>query len=378
MKTILFKIAIVATFAALFVSCDDKKVLTNLNVTGVKKLYEPTQGKVVKLATSASANLYFEWEPAKAEDSGMVLYEVAFDKEGGDFSSPIYKIASDNNGSLNHASISHKIINKVAALAGIKPSETGKISWTVFASKGINEVKGEQFGLIQVTRLSGFEDLPIDLYLTGEGSEGGATLANALKFKSTAPGEFEIYTKLTAGKDYQFVEGISGTPKNYYVNGDVLKLGGKSQIATTGIYRIKLDFNIGAVSFTEIKKIELYFSPNDTYMFELTYDSKGKWKAVNKSIVFKQQSWGRDERYKFSMTTADALGQESEEWWGSTNADNSRPTTATPASYFKMVPVDDSQWDYTFKFQTEADNANVNVLVFFTGDEEYRHQIVIL
>ena len=35
------------------------------------------------MQSSASASLFFEWESAKAEDSGAPLYEVVFDKEGG-------------------------------------------------------------------------------------------------------------------------------------------------------------------------------------------------------------------------------------------------------------------------------------------------------
>ena len=40
---------------------------------------------------------------------------MVFDKEGGDFSKPIYKVLSDNGGSLSYATISHKTLNKVGA-----------------------------------------------------------------------------------------------------------------------------------------------------------------------------------------------------------------------------------------------------------------------
>ena len=81
-------------------------------VSSVNQLYEPTDGKEVVLQSSASASLFFEWESAKAEDSGAPLYEVVFDKEGGDFSKPIYKVLSDNGGSLSYATISHKTLNQ--------------------------------------------------------------------------------------------------------------------------------------------------------------------------------------------------------------------------------------------------------------------------
>ena len=41
-----------------------------------------------------------------------------------------------------------------------------------------------------ITRLAGFAEVPTDVYVTGEGSEGGADLSKAIKFKAVANGEF--------------------------------------------------------------------------------------------------------------------------------------------------------------------------------------------
>ena len=114
--------------------------LQTIEQSSVNQLYEPTDGKEVVLQSSASASLFFEWESAKAEDSGAPLYEVVFDKEGGDFSKPIYKVLSDNGGSLSYATISHKTLNKVGAAAGLNSGETGTLVWTVMASRGLNSV----------------------------------------------------------------------------------------------------------------------------------------------------------------------------------------------------------------------------------------------
>ena len=75
MKKILVKLAVLASLLIAFIGCKDD-TLKDTKVTAVKSLYEPTEGKSVVLQSSASASLYFEWEPAKAEDSGMVLYEA--------------------------------------------------------------------------------------------------------------------------------------------------------------------------------------------------------------------------------------------------------------------------------------------------------------
>ena len=374
MKSLLVKLTIIASFFLAFASCQ-KDELSNTKVTAVKTLYEPTNGKSVVLQSSASASLYFEWEPAKAEDSGMVLYEVAFDKEGGDFTNPIYRMASDNNGGYNHATISHKQLNKIAAMAGIQSAATGKLIWTVFSSKGINDVKAAENRTIELTRLAGFAEVPVDVFVTGEGSEGGTDLSKASIMKSTANGEFEVYTKLTAGKTYFFTDAKVGSPRKFYTDKGLLKEGTTgSTISKTGIYRVKIDFNVGSSIYTEITDMQLFFCPTNTFLFSLDYQAKGEWKASGKPITFKQEGWGRDERYKLKMTTINGAGETVEEWWGTPNTD-SRPTASSPASYYYLYPVDNSQWNGKFKFAGEMDNALVDVRVLLQADAPYTHEI---
>jgi len=374
MKSLLVKLTIIASFFLAFASCQ-KDELSNTKVTAVKTLYEPTNGKSIVLQSSASASLYFEWEPAKAEDSGMVLYEVAFDKEGGDFTNPIYRMASDNNGGYNHATISHKQLNKIAAMAGIQSAATGKLIWTVFSSKGINDVKAAENRTIELTRLAGFAEVPVDVFVTGEGSEGGTDLSKASIMKSTANGEFEVYTKLTAGKTYFFTDAKVGSPRKFYTDKGLLKEGTTgSTVSKTGIYRVKLDFNVGSSVYTEITDMQLFFCPTNTFLFSLDYQAKGEWKASGKPITFKQEGWGRDERYKLKMTTINGAGETVEEWWGTPNTD-SRPTASSPASYYYLYPVDNSQWNGKFKFAGEMDNALIDVRVLLQADAPYTHEI---
>lgn len=374
MKNLLAKLTIIVSFFVAFSACQ-KDELSNTKVTAVKSLYEPTNGKSVVLQSSASASLYFEWEPAKAEDSGMVLYEVAFDKEGGDFTNPIYRMASDNNGGYNHATISHKQLNKIAAMAGIQSAATGKLIWTVFSSKGINDVKADESRTIELTRLAGFAEVPVDVYVTGEGSEGGADLTKASIMKATANGEFEVYTKLTAGKTYFFTDAKVGSPRKFYTDKGLLKEGTTgSTVTKTGVYRVKLDFNVGSSVYTEITNIELFFCPTNAFLFSLDYQAKGEWKASSKPITFKQEGWGRDERYKFKMTTINGAGETVEEWLGTPNTD-SRPTASSPASYYYLYPVDNSQWNGKFKFAGEMDMALVDVRVLLQADAPYTHEV---
>ena len=162
--------AVLAGFAA----CDSDGEVRHLGVTAVKTLYAPDNGEAVVLQSSASASLYFEWEPALAEDGGAVLYEIGFSLEGGDLASPDTLIAADNNGAENHATITHKTLNQIAAELGVGSGETATLKWTVFSSKGINPVKAEEERTLTLTRLTGFANIPSEVYITGEATEGGA------------------------------------------------------------------------------------------------------------------------------------------------------------------------------------------------------------
>lgn len=374
MKNILVKLTIFASCLLAIVGCK-KDELKDTGVTAVKSLYEPANAKSIVLQSSASATLYFEWEPAKAEDSGMVLYEIAFDKEGGDFSAPVYRMASDNNGGYNHATISHKQLNKIAGMAGIESSATGKLIWTVFSSKGINDVKAAESRTIEITRLAGFADVPVDVYVTGEATEGGTDLSKASIMKSTANGEFEVYTKLTAGKTYHFTDAKVGTPRQFYVQNNLLKEGATDITpAKTGVYRINLDFNLGVAVYTEITNMQLFFCPTNTFLFSLDYTAAGVWKATSKPITFKTESWGKDERYKFKMTTVNAAGATVDAWWGTPNTD-SRPTSSSPASYYYLFPVGSDQWSGKFKFASEIDGSLSDVTVFLQATGPYTHEV---
>ncbi|MBO9562270.1 MAG: SusE domain-containing protein [Niastella sp.] len=377
MKKIMLQYMTLGLALLAFMACEKDKNLDHTAVTAVKNIFTPEDNRFVKLQPATSASVVFEWEQAKAEDGGLVMYEIAFDKEGGDFSKPVYKMVSDNGGVYNRATVTHKTLNSVASLAGIPSLGTGKLKWTVYSSKGINEVKSAVTRTIELQRPAGFATLPADVFLTGTATEAGATLASAAKLKQVANGIFEIYTSLKAGT-YNFADRNTGTPTTYSISGGDLKEGGTTTVTgATKVYRINLDFNNASVTMTEVKEIGLWFAPNNTIWFNLNYTANGIWKAENQSIVFRQESWGRDERYKFRLKVNDGTA-DSFEWMGSSNADNQRPTSGSPASYWFLNKIaNNDQWNYCYKFQTEADNKNCDIIVNFTTGGSYTHQVVI-
>jgi starch-binding outer membrane protein SusE/F len=359
-----------------FSSCDDDKDSINVNITPVSTLYAPDDNLFVKLQPTTEASVVFEWDRARAEDGTVVLYEVAFDKETGDFSVPVYKVVSDNKGLETKLSLSHKDLNKIANFAGIKSLETGKLKWTVIASKGINVKTSETGRTIEVERPAGFAELPADLYLTGDATEAGVDLANAMKFKQVSPGVFEVYTSLKAGT-YQLIDRTSENRKTYSIDGTVIKEDGSTTVTgDSKPYRIKVDFSNAAATVSEVSKVELWFAPDDKFWFDLPYQGNGIWQASNVPVVFKQESWGRDERYKFRFTFKEN-GTDKYEWFGSSNSDNQRPDANAPAAYWFMYGIPESRWDFSYKFNGAADNKNCDIKVIFQSTATYTHQVIV-
>ena len=89
----------------------------------------------VVLDVTSSQTVVFSWTGGKAADGGLVLYDVLFDKAGGNFSNPV-DIRKSDQGALSQLTLSHAELNTIARKAGIKPNESGSLIWTVRGSKG--------------------------------------------------------------------------------------------------------------------------------------------------------------------------------------------------------------------------------------------------
>ena len=354
MKNIITKIASLALLMA-WASCTEDMTCKDANVSPVNQLYEPADGKSVELKASATASLFFEWESAKAEDSGAPLYEVVFDKEGGDFSKPIYKVLSDNSGAYNYATISHKTLNSIGAAAGLGGGETGSIIWSVVASRGLNSALAKESKKLTITRLLGFAEIPSQLFLTGEATEGGSDISKAVICAAPESACFEIFTKLEGGKSYKLVDRAGSGANTFYIDGTkILEGEGETVVEHTGVYRIYMDFSIASVTIKEVTKIGLWFCPSNATIFDLPYTKDGIFSGEGK-VEFKQEGWGRDQRYKFLMTYADGSTQ----YWGTKNGTDSNPGGATPEDpYFYIAETGNNQWDDKWKLNNEFDGAS--------------------
>jgi len=360
--------------ALAFASCKKDEKALNLDLEPVTTLNAPTDGTDIKLQPATGASLVFKWNATKAADGDLVLYEIVFDKAGGNFSKPVYKTVSDGSGVQAQATITQKDMNKIASLAGVASSSSGQVKWAVIASKATNTKLSTSSRTLTIERPAGFAVLPAALYLTGTATEGGADASKAIPLKKTADGVFEVYTSLQAGS-YQLTDKPDGSGTKYYVDANgIIQLGSSATTVSgaTKVYRLGFDMNVATTSSTEIQSMGLYMSAYNTEIGTLDYKGNGTWEAASIPVVFYQFSWGRDERYKYIVHTPAGL-----EYWGSEHADNV-PPAGQPADYFYLLPVTNDQWSNTYKFDPSADNHSVKVDVYFKANGPYTQVVTTL
>jgi hypothetical protein len=124
------------------------------NNTGITAAVQsaPDDNVSIVLDPLSNAVVSFEWEPAKAGNFTPIYYKVEFDKENGDFSSPVYTGVPVALGSATKLSLSHGNLNTIAEKAGIAPLAKGRLRWKVVASNGVVTDASGNGRLIEVQR----------------------------------------------------------------------------------------------------------------------------------------------------------------------------------------------------------------------------------
>ncbi len=375
-KNIFFALIALIT---LFTSCEEDNDFKDVTVTAVKNLYEPVNDKYVVL--QSVSNVYFEWEKAYAEDNSVVYYEILFDTQDGDFSDPIYVASSDNRGLSTGATMTTKVLNNIAALAGAGTGEEITLKWAVRSNRGLNFVLSEETRSLTVVRLISIESLQAGelLYITGEGSEDGQQFKKVEDGSSTI---YEMYTQLEADKPYYFYSDLAGNQRVFAVTNEADKFNEVTNstvpdvtVSESGVYRIRLDFETAAVTLEKIDKLEIRISWTSA-LGEFTYEGKGVWKLMNYNVQLTSTSWGFDERYKIVFT----IDGQNEEWGQFGPFFDGRPDIDRPG-YRDMKVTSTGQWEGDhFKFPEQlCDGDNLNrytcdVTIYMTADiENYTH-----
>lgn len=372
-KNLTIKTLVLVSLISMSVACSDNMGTPDNRLAEVTNLVEPMNDRELVLESSISAALYFEWDYVNPDEAGVAAYRVAFDRPDGDFSNPIYVVNAGNNGFANNVSLSHKDLNSIADKAGIHPSSTGTIKWTVLSSKGTQTMKSSQEHTLIVTRLGGFDELPIDLFITGEATEGGSNITNAIGMKKLSEGVFEIYTQLTEGLPYQFVSNKSGSGTVYSLSGENIILDGTSEVEETGVYKLYLDLEVGSFSMKQVTDVSLFLNWAQLYI-ELPYLGAGVWGVTDYEISGLSGNNNSDDRYKFRMASS-----EGETEWRS--PDNDSKPTGDPEYYYMVERTNVEQWTNGQIWKTPATdgwNGKIYDITFtLNPDGPYTHNLVI-
>src|SRR6476661_6424847 len=177
----------------------------NLSVTrmgdGVSnfKLFGPLSGSNVLEINPGSTtdNLVFKWEAATPGKAGAaVTYKVKFVKEGESFSTPLFSLTSDNNGTANSLTISYKNFDAALTAAGLADQATpAKLQWTVEATSGAFVKPADyvnQFYVVRETKM----------FMVGSATPNDWTVEQATQMIADPrnPGAFYAYVRLKAGE----------------------------------------------------------------------------------------------------------------------------------------------------------------------------------
>lgn len=339
------KIFLAALLVTACAACTEDMDYEPGGVTPVKQLLLPADNYYVALQSSATETLAFAWSPATADDGMKPHYEVVFMAAAG--GEVLYRYDA---GFDTRTAVSHKDLNKIAGACGIKTGTTGEVMWSVVSSRA-----GERSEIVApareltIKRLNGFEEIPTELYLLGDGTDAGDRALRCLEGGADG-GEYTVYTRLEAGKNYYFTSTVDEgkTPRTFAIdaNGIIVESETPSTADKTGIFRLFLDFNTRAVTVTEINRVQLFQCSQGTSSQDFAYAGRGVWKASDIETA------EGDDRYLFHTWT-DGSGNWNEKW-ASRNWDNaSAPSAGSAADFWSVYPQTDrlnDAWGYSYKW----------------------------
>ena len=367
------KLILFMALVAAFCGCAQKFELDTA-FTMPTELASPAK---VTLDVTSSSTVVLSWKGGFANDGGILLYNVLFDKVGGDFSNPIMSMPSDL-GAGSQLTLSHAQLNSIARNAGIKPNESGKLIWTVTGAKGGVTKKFEGFNTIDVTRGEGIDNMPEYLYINGTAAkEAGQT------FRVADEGLYIIYTRLGAG-DLYFSSELDGGFKFFAdATGKLVEGEDKYNVATapeSGLARITVNFNTLNVKIEEIgTTVRLAwgatYSDPATDPMTLEYVGNGNFEGRGEVVFYGPGrdgtpdwcSW-TEERYYF-IATVDG----EEVCWGSDDAGNAVLPDGTEKHFYLNEFAGVSQWDNLWKMDHALDLCNVAVTIYTNKDNKWTH-----
>ena len=368
-------VAIIALCSIL--SCTEDMKYKDAAVQAPAGLLSPQDNYFLELQSGAGTSINFSWFPGASEDGYPAQYEIVFfDRVSGG-----KELGRIDAGVQTQAVVSHKDINRLAGEVGIAPGETGSIYWSVYASRGLNQALSPATPRkLDVKRLLGFNFIPERLYLVGSGTEGGTDPATAVSFRTTGDGEYEIYTKFTDG-NFLIVDDPASPAHSYGIQGSLAtEITAPINVPGTGIYRIRLDFNVKSASVQQVSSVNHWLCHKST-LTPMEYIGRGSWILRDYFVdpaIIGDYTGAIDDRYHFR---AYIVGNP---WpWeclGPVNSgEDGRPSSLDAKEYFYLAiypSTSADQWGPKFKFHNSTFGQTVDVYVEM-GANPPTHRVVI-
>ena len=361
-----------------------------LIIAGCSRKYElstqfspPTQFTApasVAIDVNSTNNIILSWSGGGTPDSSYVTYEVLFDKQGGNFSTPLYKTLSDN-GAAQKLTMSQATLNMIARKSGIRPEQAGDLIWTVQASKGGEIVPSGITKTIRVTRGEGIDNMPVNLYLSGTGSENGGTAG--LPFRKAGEGSYIIYTKVAGDGTLVLKDGTGANANQYFATAEgKLKEGTQATKLppNNNPYRITVDYNTLSVKAEVISDVRAIWGATFGVIGNLAYIGNGKFKADDCRIVFIQQSrpetnppgwlsWIEERYYFIAKVNGNDIC-----WGRKDGVSPERPTGNEPLSFYEIGEFSWSQWDHLWKMKGDLDLKKCTITIDTNLENKMVHQ----
>lgn len=329
---------------------------------------ELSSPKSITLDVTSTIPVVLSWTGGGADDGGIVLYNVLFEKADGDFTSPLAEMKSDL-GTEPQLTITQAELNTIARRAGIRPDETGALKWTVTASKGGVVRQSQAVSEISVTCGEGIDNMPTRLFLDGTATENGGR--GGQEFREMSDGVFRIYTKLSAG-NIIFRSAETGESYSYYVDDSGKLREGDTPMnvsASDGVSRITVDFNSLTMTVDRIgEDVRCIWGATFNNIAVCHYAGNGKF-VGDGDIRFIQQdrpetnppswlSW-TEERYYFiaQVNGGDTC------WGRGDDISAERPTGGEGPEFYQLHEFVWSQWDHLWKMSGSLDMTHATITI---------------
>ncbi|WP_127133011.1 SusE domain-containing protein [Pseudoflavitalea rhizosphaerae] len=217
-------------------------------------LYGPEP--IINTATvdpTSTADFYqFKWQKSvAAAGSPAVKYRVVFALEDGDFSDPVFSIASDNNGSDSALKMTYKqLSDSLDKNDQDDLSKENRLKWAVQAISGdwvqwsdVNNAMNilRQVRFYVVGKIDGWSEWNIDdpLQIIPDKAAGRYAKVFYAYLKLKAGNEFKFFkTKGDWGSGYGPISGSNGEYETGFNQGS-----GNFSVAADGVYRVTIDLS---------------------------------------------------------------------------------------------------------------------------------------